>query len=43
MEEFVMGEDNYNVWDQGFSSIIKKKVKKYEKFFQPKVRSITKT
>ena len=28
MEEFVMGGDNYNVWDQGFSSIIKKKKKK---------------
>ena len=41
MEEFVMGEENFNEGGAGFSSIIKKKQQKnkYEKFFQLKVRS----
>ena len=33
MEEFVMGEENFNVRSAGFSSIVKKIKNKYEKGF----------
>ena len=46
LEEFVIGEENFNEGDVGFSSIIFKKKQwknKYEKCFRLKVRSSIKT